>query len=154
MEGDTPLRKYLNDFSFNALYYRNSLIGILLIIVGFIFLLNLTNLNIKIGASSILIGFLLIMFFNINEKTNKKSIKGTVIFFIFAIWLFIALFITSNIDADIFLIVVILGIITIIEFLFGSIPAHLEKRMNIIFYSLLIFFILIIAQRILNILGI
>ena len=94
------------------------------------------------------------MFFNINEKTDKKSFTGQGIFLIFAIWLFIALFITSNIDADIFLIVVILGIITIREFLFGSIPVRLEKRMNIIFYSLLIFFILIIAQRIINILDI
>jgi hypothetical protein len=148
------VRKYLDDLSFNALYYRNSLIGILLIIVGFIFLLNLTNLNIKIGASLILIGFLLIMFFNINEKTDKKSFTGQGFFLIFAIWLFIVLFITSNIDADIFLIIVILGIITMSEFLFGSIPARLEIRMNIIFYSLLILFILLVAQRIINILHI
>jgi len=144
----------LSDFSFNALYYSNSLIGILLIIVGVIFLLNFTNLNIKIGASLILIGTLLIMFFYVNEKTIIKSYTGQEVFFIFAIWLFISLIITYNIDADIFLIVVILGIIALREFLFGSVSPRIEKRLNILFYGLLILFILIISQRIINILDI
>ena len=148
------MRRHLHDFSFDTLYYSNTLIGILLIIFGVIFLLNFTNLNVKIGASLMLIGFLLIMFFNINEKSNKKSFTGPEIFVIFAIWLFISLIITYNIDADIFLIVVILGIITLREFLFGSVSPRLEKRMNILFYSLLIIFILIITQRIINILDI
>jgi hypothetical protein len=148
------LRRHLRDFSFDALYYSNTLIGILLIIVGVVFLLNFTNLNIKIGASLMLIGFLLIMIFDISEKTIKKTIAGSEIFFIFTIWLFISFLITINIDADIFLIVVILGIITMREFLFGSVSPRLEKRMHILFYGLLIFFILIIAQRIINILDI
>jgi hypothetical protein len=148
------LRKHLSDFSFNALYYSNSLIGILLIIVGVIFLLNFTNLNIKIGASLILIGTMLIMFFYVNEKTIIKSYTGQEVFFIYAIWLFISLIITYNIDADIFLIVVILGIIALREFLFGSVSPRIEKRLNILFYGLLILFILIISQRIINILDI
>lgn len=148
------MRKHLSNFSFDALYYSNSLIGILLIIVGVIFLLNFTNLNIKIGASLILIGTLLIMFFYVNEKTIIKSYTGQEVFFIFAIWLFISLIITYNIDADIFLIVVILGIITLREFLFGSVSPRIEKRLNILFYGLLILFILIISQRIINILDI
>jgi len=148
------LRKHLSNFSFDALYYSNSLIGILLIIVGVIFLLNFTNLNIKIGASLILIGTLLIMFFYVNEKTIIKSYTGQEVFFIFAIWLFISLIITYNIDADIFLIVVILGIIMLREFLFGSVSPRIEKRLNILFYGLLILFILIISQRIINILDI
>ena len=148
------MRRHLHDFSFDALYYSNTLIGILLIIVGVIFLLNFTNLNIKIGASLILIGILLIMIFNINEKTINKTLTGPEVFFIFTIWLFISLLITYNIDADIFLIVVILGIITLREFLFGSVSPRLEKRMHVLFYGLLIFFILIVAQRIINILDI
>jgi len=108
----------------------------------------------KIGASLILIGTLLIMFFYVNEKTIIKSYTGQEVFFIFAIWLFISLIITYNIDADIFLIVVILGIITLREFLFGSVSPRIEKRLNILFYGLLILFILIISQRIINILDI
>lgn len=146
------MRRHLSDFSFNALYYNNSLIGILLVIVGVIFLLNLSNLNIKIGTSLIFIGIILIMFFNINEKTTKKSYTGSEIFIILTLWLFISLLITYNIDADIFLPVVILGIIIIREFLSGLVSPRLEKRLNILFYSLLILFILIIAQRIINIL--
>jgi hypothetical protein len=148
------LKRNLNDFSFNTLYYRNSLIGILLIITGIIFLLNLTNLNIKIGSSMIFIGLFLIIFSNINEKTFKKSLTGQEIFSIFAVWLFIALLITYNIDADIFLIVVVLGIITLIDFLSGSVSSRLKLRMNFLFYGLFIFFMLIVAQRVINILDI
>jgi hypothetical protein len=148
------LRRPLNDFSFDALYFSNVLIGILLIVVGVIFLLNQTNLNLKIGASLILIGVLLILVFNINEKTFKKSYTGPQIFFIFTIWLFISLLITYNIDADIFLIVAILGIITLREFVFGYVAPRLEKRLSLVFYGLLLVFILIIAQRVINILEI
>jgi len=148
------LRTHLNNFSFDTLYYRNTLIGVLLIFVGVIFLLNFTNLNIKIGASLIFIGFLLIMFLNINEKTMIKSLTGQEVFIIFTIWLFICLMITYNIDADIFLIVVILGILTLREFLFGSVSPRLEKRLHLLFYSLLIIFIIFIAQRIITILDI
>lgn len=148
------MRKYLNDFSFHIFYYRNILFGVLLTVVGIIFLLNFTNLNIKIGASLIFIGILIIMFFNINEKTIKKSFTGQEVFFIFTCWLFLSLMITYNIDADIFFIIVILGIITLREFLFRSVPGRLEKRMNILFYGLLILFIPIILQRIINVLDI
>ena len=94
------------------------------------------------------------MFLSTNEKTIKKSVDGQEIFIIFTIWLFICLMITYNIDADIFLIVVILGILTLREFLFGSVSSRLEKRLHLLFYSLLIIFIIIIVQRVITILGI
>lgn len=144
----------MNDFSFDTSYYSNSIIGILLIIVGIIFLLNLTNLNIKIGVTLLFIGTILIMFFTINEKTTKNSFTGPAIFYIFTIWIVIALMLTYNIDADIFLIVVILGIISIREFLSGFVSPRLEKRLNLLFYGLFIIFVPIIAQRIINILNI
>lgn len=148
------MRKHLSDFSFNILDYRNFLIGILLIAVGVIFLLNFTNLNLKIGTSLIFIGVLLIMFFNVSEKTIKKSFSGQEIFFIFTSWLFLSLMITYNIDADIFLILVILGIIALREFVFRFAPGRLEKRMNLLFYGLVVLFIIIVAQRVINILDI
>jgi len=148
------LRRHLSNFSFDTLYYSNTLVGILLIIVGIIFLFNLTNLNIKIGTSLILIGIMLIMFFNIHEQTIKKSYTGKEVFIIFTLWLFVSLLITYNIDADIFLIIVILGIIVLREFLSGSVCPRLEKRLNMLFYGLLILFILIIGKRIINILNI
>lgn len=148
------MRKYRNDFSFDIMDYRNLLIGVLLIVVGVIFLLNFTNLNIKIGVSLVFIGVLLIMFFNISEKTIKKSFTGQEIFFVFNCWLFLSLMITYNIDADIFFIIVILGTITLREFLFRNVPGRLEKRLNILFYGLLTLFIPIVLQRIINVLGI
>lgn len=148
------MRRTRNDYSFNILDYPNLLIGILLIVVGILFLLNFTNLNIKIGISLIFIGVLLLMFFNVGEKTIKKSFSGQEIFFIFTCWLFLSLMITYNIDADIFFIIVILGTITLREFLFRSVPGRLEKRMNVLFYGLLILFIPIVLQRIINILDI
>ncbi len=148
------MRKTLSNVSFDTLYYSNTLIGILLIIVGIVFLLNFINLNIKIGSSLILIGIMVIMFFNINEKTLTKTYSGQQIFIIFTIWLFLSLIITYNIDADVFLIVVILGILTLREFLFGSVGPRLEKRLHLLFYSLLVVFILVIVQRIIIILEI
>jgi len=148
------VKKHLKNFYFDALYYSNSLVGVLLIIVGFVFLLNLTNFNIKIGASLILIGIMLIMFFNINEDTIKKTYTSSEVFFILALWLFISLFITYNIDANKFIILVILGTLLLREFLTGSVNQILEKRLSLLFYGLLVLFILIIAQRILKILGV
>jgi len=148
------VKKHLKNFYFDALYYSNTLVGVLLIIVGFVFLLNLTNFNIKIGASLILIGIMLIMFFNINEDTIKKTYTSSEVFFILALWLFISLFITYNIDANKFIILVILGTLLLREFLTGSVNQILEKRLSLLFYGLLVLFILIIAQRILKILGV
>lgn len=148
------MKKHLKNFYFDALYYSNTLVGVLLIIVGFVFLLNLTNFNIKIGASLILIGIMLIMFFNINEDTIKKTYTSSEVFFILALWLFISLFITYNIDANKFIILVILGTLLLREFLTGSVNQILEKRLSLLFYGLLVLFILIIAQRILKILGV
>lgn len=148
------MRRTRNNHSFNILDSSNLLIGVLLIVVGVIFLLNFSNLNIKIGASIIFIGVLIIMFFNISEKTLKKTFTGQEIFFIFTCWLFLSLMITYNIDADIFFIIVILGTLAIREFVFGSVPGLLEKRMNVLFYGLLLLFIPIVLQRIINVLGI
>lgn len=148
------MKQHVNTFSFSTLYYSNTLIGILLIIVGAIFLLNLTNLNIKIGTMLLSIGVLMIMFYSVNETTNKTSFTGQKIFVIFTIWLCISFLITYNIDADIFFIFAILGIITLREFFYGSVSSRLEKRLHVLFYSLIILFILIITQRIMLILHI
>jgi hypothetical protein len=148
------VRQHLKNFSFDALYYSHTLIGILLLFVGIVFLFNLTNLNIKIGTSLILIGVMLILLFNVNEKTINKTYTGQETFIIFSLWLFISLLLTYNIDAKIFLIIVILGILVLREFLAGSVSPLLEKRLNLLFYGLLIFFIVIISNKILEILNI
>jgi len=148
------VRQHLKNFSFDTLYYSHTLIGILLLFVGIVFLFNLTNLNIKIGTSLILIGVMLILLFNVNEKTINKTYTGQETFIIFSLWLFISLLLTYNIDAKIFLIIVILGILVLREFLAGSVSPLLEKRLNLLFYGLLIFFIVIISNKILEILNI
>lgn len=130
--------------------YPISYIGILLIVVGIIFLYDTTNINIKIGTSLILIGYLFIMFYLVNENANTHILTGKNIFFIFSIWISFIFVIFYNMDADIYLIVVIIGIITVREFLIKYIPTYLKKRMDIIFYLLVIIFIIIIAPRILK----
>ena len=152
--GHEPLKKDAKDGFFDVIFYRNLFIGILLAIVGIIFFYNLTNLNMKIGSSLILIGYFFMMFFSINEKTKKRTVTGQQISLIFTIWLFIVFALTYNMDADIFLIIVILGIITIGEFLSEYISPQLQTRININFYVLLIIFIIIIGQKILNIINI
>jgi hypothetical protein len=152
--GHAPLKKYSNDDFFTVIFYRSSFIGILLGAVGIIFFYNPTNLNIKIGSSLILTGYFFMMFFNINERTDERVVTGQYIFLIFTIWLFIVFAITYNLDADIFLIIVILGIISIRELLVEYITIQLQTRMNIHFYILLIIFIIIIGQKIINIINI
>lgn len=144
----------MNTSSFNTLYSSTTLVGILLIIVGVVFLLNLTNINIKIGTLLLFIGILMIMFYSANETTNKTLFTGQKIFVIFTLWLCISFLMTYNIDADIFSIFVILGLITLREFFYGSVSSGVEKRLHVLFYSLIVLFILIISQRIMLILQI
>lgn len=151
--GQNPLKKYVGTSALDFNFYRNLIIGILLIIVGIIFILNFSNLNIKIGISLMLIGCFLIMFFNLTKKDNKKIFSGREIFLFLTFWLFINLLIFYNINADIFFIIVILGIIIIGEFLSGYISIHSQLRYNILFYILCVIFLIIIGQRILNILN-
>jgi len=140
-------RKFF-DISF---LHHSTFIGLLLIIVGIIFLLNPINLHLKVSASMILLGLLCILLFDINEKSVPKAITGQQLTIIIALWIFLAFITTYNFDADLSLIIVILGILIIKEFLSDFMSPPLKKRMTFLFYLLIFTFAVVIGQRIINI---
>jgi hypothetical protein len=146
------VKGYLDRIFFDRLtFYQSTIIGVLLIIVGIIFLFNPINLNLKVSASIILIGFLVILLSDINEKYVPKTITGRQLTVIIAIWIFIIFIMTSHLEADIFFVLVLMGILIIKEFLNVFFDTPLKKRLKVVFYSLIFLFLVIIVQRIINI---
>lgn len=146
------MKGYLDRIFFDRLtFYQSTIIGVLLIIVGIIFLFNPINLNLKVSASIILIGFLVILLSDINEKYVPKTITGRQLTVIIAIWIFIIFIMTSHLEADIFFVLVLMGILIIKEFLNVFFDTPLKKRLKVVFYSLIFLFLVIIVQRIINI---
>jgi len=131
--------------------YQSTIIGVLLIIIGVIFLFNPINLHLKVSASIILIGFLVILLSDINEKYIPKTITGRQLIAIIAIWIFIIFIMTSHLESDIFFVLVLMGILIIKEFLNVFFSTSLKKRMKVVFYFLVFSFSVIIIQKVINI---
>lgn len=149
------MKNYINrSFIDTSIFYSDRYIGLLLIIVGIIFLLNPKNLNLKVSASLILLGIIVIMIFSIDEKKISKVITGKQLTGLITLWIILAFFITDNIDADLFSIIVILGIFILKEFSSDFMGLLLKKRMTFLYYLLIIVFTIIIGQRIINVIGI
>ena len=147
------MRKYFDRIFFDKpKIYQKRIIGLLLIIIGIILIYYPTNLNLKISLSTIFIGFILI--FIIDEKRISRTITGNYLIVIIILWIFILFIITKDIQYDNFLIIGILGILIIRELLDAFMSPILKKRMILLSYLLFIFFIIIIGQRIINIVGI
>lgn len=147
------MKKYFDRIFFDKpRVYQNRIIALLLIIIGIILLYNPTNLHLKISTSMILIGFLFI--FELNEKLASRKITGQHLTTIIVVWIFLVLIVSSNIEFDDFLAIVILGILAIKELLDGFLSPQLKKRMNVLFCIFVVFFAIIIGQRIINIIGI
>lgn len=149
------MKGYIERSFFDKLsIYQSKIIGLLLIIVGIVFLYNPTNIHLKVSAGMILMGLFIITIFDINEKSVPKAITGPQLTALILIWIFPVFIISRDIEFDIFLIVIILGIFIIYEFINDYMGYPLKKRMNVLFYLLLIVFILIIGQKVINIVGI
>ena len=149
------MKNYINRTLFdNPILYSNSVIGLLLITVGIILLFNPININLKVSASMILLGLFVIMILDVNEKSLRKTINGKQLTFISTFWIFLVFIISYNIDAEIFLIIVILGILVLKELISDYMSNPLKKRMTVIFYLLIITFIILVGQKVINIIGI
>lgn len=149
------MKNNINQKSFGfSLFYSYSIIGLIIIITGIIFLFNPTNINMKIGISLILFGLFIIMIFNVNEEAPQYKINGKQLTIVSILWIFLIFILSYNIDAEIFLIYVILGILLIKEFLVDYMNITLKKRMIVIFYILIILFIILIGQKVINIINI
>lgn len=145
MENDRTGRNAKSSF-----FTWSSLIGVLLIIIGVVFLVNPDNLRIKVGVSLILFGVFCFLLIRLDEKDITNLITDRRLTLILALWVFLVLLLTYNIDADIFLIIVILGILILIELLSDFFSPLLKKRKTILFYVLLIAFVVVIEQSVIH----
>jgi hypothetical protein len=128
------------------------IIGIFLSITSFVDLNISATINatiIKISATIIFIGFVIILM--IDEKNTHTAINDIQLILIIILLTLVSLIITINTDFDIFIILIIISTIVLKELLNKFLSPHLQKRMNLLFYILLILFVIIVVQRIINI---
>ena len=150
------MRRYLDRIYFDKpASYQSRIIGIILLIVGIIFLYNPTLLNIKIGATSILIG--LFMIFLMTGETTTKGISDAQITLVISVWMLVMFLITGmsgTANLEIFFILVLIGFLIVKEITYEFTAAHLKNRMNVFIFLFLIAFIVLIAKKIISITGI
>ena len=87
----------------------------------------------------------------VNEKKTPQGIddKQLTLIIIFLAW--IVLIITINADFDVYFILIAIGIFAIKEFLNKYLNPFLQKRLDLLSYVLLIFFVIIVVKRIIYI---
>jgi len=71
-----------------------------------------------------------------------------------AAWSIIILFITSGTELEIFFILILIGFVAIKEFTDRYTSVNLKRKFNIFIFAFLIIFIVIITEKIINILNI
>lgn len=131
--------------------YGSKITGMILIIVGIIFLFLPFLINQKISASLIFIGIILILL--INEKKTMQGINDIRLILIIVFLTWIVLMITINADFDLYIVLLTIGIFAIKEFLNEFLDVSLQKRVNLLFYVALIFFVIIMVKRIISLSG-
>jgi len=150
--GFKKLKRYLDKIYFEKpISYQSNIFGIILLMIGILFLYNPTPLRIKIGITSILIGFFMI--FMITGKSKTKGFGDAQITLIITGWIIVMFFITAtakDAGVDIFLILSFLGALTIVELADEFTSAHLKKRMNVFIFLFLIVFVVLVAKKIIS----
>lgn len=131
--------------------YYGKIIGIILIIVGIIFIFTTFSLHLKLSTTLLFIGFVIILM--IDGKDTDKAINSIQLIFIILLLTLVVWLLTIDVEFDIFFILIVISIIALKEILEKFLSPHLQKRMNILFYMLLIPLVIIFVQRIINILS-
>ena len=131
--------------------FYGKIIGIILIILGIIFLYNTFSFHFKLSATLLFIGFVIILM--INEKKTDKAINNIQLILIIILLTLVVWLVTIDADFDIFFILIVISIIALKELLHKFLSPYLQKRMIILFCVLLIPLVIIFLQRIINILS-
>gem|GEM_PF-1707925 len=131
--------------------YYGKIIGIILILLGIIFLYMTFSFHYKLSVTLFFIGFVIILL--INEKKTDKTINNIQLILIIILLTLVIWLVTIDVDFDIFFILIVISIISLKELLNKFLSSYLQKRMNILFYILLIPLVIIFLQRIINILS-
>jgi len=85
---------------------------------------------------------------------NKKMLISEKIALILSIWVLIVLLITGDANFEIFFILIFIGVLIAREISDVFTTINLKDRINIIIYMFIIVFIVIVGQKIINILNI
>jgi hypothetical protein len=148
------VKQYITQLFFEKLPTDLSkLVGIFFIIIGIVFLYNPTNLQIKISAFFFILATFIILLFNINKKNISYSVTGRQLIIIFFSWVLFAFIFTYNVDAVIFVIFALLGVLVLQEILKDYMETLLKKRMTVIYYFFAIIFLAIVIDKILNVIN-
>jgi len=137
-------------------HYLIKIIGIILIILGIILPFISFSFHLKLSATLLLIGFVIILILNEKETDriiNQAQINNMQLLIIIILVPLFILLITLQVDFEIFIILTIISILALKEFLNSFLSQHLQKRMTILFFILLIPVMVILVQRIINILN-
>jgi hypothetical protein len=73
---------------------------------------------------------------------------------VLAVWILVALIITSDKDLEIFFVLIFIGILIARQLMDVYTTTILKDRMNIFIYLFLIIFIIIVGKKIITILGV
>ena len=115
-------------------------------------LLYKKHVNVKISVAAIPIG--LLIFFIIAEKFFTKKAEDIEITLFIIAWTIITFFITGSANLEIFVVLVILAVLITKEITYDFTPVRLKNKLNVLISILLIFFVLIMTNKIMDILNI
>jgi hypothetical protein len=131
--------------------FYGKIIGVILIVLGIIFLYNSFSFHFKLSATLLFLGFVIILM--INEKKTDRTINNIQLILIIILITLVTWLVTINADFDIFFIIIVISVIALKELLNKYLSPYLQKRMIILFCILLVPLVIIFLQRIINILS-
>jgi hypothetical protein len=120
-------------------------------IIGIVFLFIPFPHSLKISATLVFLGFIIIL--TSNEEHTYETINHIQLVLIIIILILMVWIVTIDVDFDIYFLLIIIVMLTFRELIYKFLSPHLQTRMNILFYVLLILFVIIFLQRIINILN-
>ena len=109
-------------------------------------------LNAKMSIAVILIGVLI--FFTLTEIFFTKRVGDIGITLFIIAWTLLTFLITGPANLEIFVVLVILALFITKEIAYDFTPARLKNKLNVLISILLIFFVWIMADKIMDILNI
>lgn len=136
-------KNLLSQINFDGL-----IIGLILILIGFLFLFIPDAFIIKISLTLFIIGIIFLLF--INEKKQDISIKITLGLII----LIILLFLVTGTDLEIFLVLIFISVLIIKIVIDSYLPVALKLRMNLFISAFFIVFVILIIKRVIYVLYI
>lgn len=150
--GIKELTLYLHKIYFDkSVSYKSSIFGILLFTIGILVFWAPLGLDNKIGLSLLFTGFFIVLF--ITDK-NINTVFDRFIILITILWVWIVFFITDSFSVDIFIFLLLLGILISLELTAKFLAPSLKKRLILMSGILCIVYVLFLAEKVINYLNI